>query len=300
MLRVMRSMMCGVWALEKKSASGYLPVVEQIISGVHRTVLSIAEREEKCGLAIRSGGGISVISEYGHTNTPEDARGIAVIGFQDVITKYDQESGGPAGMITKNNLLQRALANPKVDGVVLYMDSPGGEALAGGRISSTIRNQDKPVFSFVDGMSASAAFEFTSASTEIYLMDESAEVGSIGSYVTIADYRAHFEARGIKLIEMYAEESSLKNYEVREALKGNEKPLQEYINKINDLFLDAVKQNRGDRITDGDAFKGKLFMGSEAVNAGAADGIANFDSVIGLLQNKIEQSKKVNQKTYYV
>jgi protease-4 len=298
--RLLSSVLSGVWAIEPNKAEAHLPIIARMLKGDFNSVLSIPDREEAAKInGITTTSGLHVISEYGQATTPESAKpgSIALIAFNDVITKYDQYCGG-AGTMTKNNLLIRSLNNPNVEGVILYSDSPGGEAGAGERISQTINKTNKPVWGYVDGIGASAMYEILASTKNISAMSAMDEVGSIGTLVTITDYSAYLEKEGIKLIQLYADASSQKNIEVREALKGNTKLLQEFVNKLNDQFIEKVKTNRGDKIKNADAYKGKLFMAEDAISAGLIDSIMSFDAFVGEMEKHISNNSSSKIKTY--
>ncbi|MCP5326777.1 MAG: S49 family peptidase [Oceanospirillaceae bacterium] len=263
--------------------------------------MSIADRELECDARI-SASGVYVVSEYGEAAPPENAPegSIAIISLSGVVTKYDQGSRGTAGTITKNDLLARALANPNITGVILLMDSPGGQAGAGERMVQTIRKADKPVIGVIDGMACSAMYEIAAACTEIYCVDQMSKAGSVGTFVTVADYSKQLEQMGIKLLELYATDSTQKNIEVREALAGKPEKLQAYVDEINAIFLASVKESRGEKITDPDAYKGKAYTAKAAEAAGLIDGIATMDQVIGLMDSKISISKSIQNQTTFL
>ncbi|MBP9704632.1 MAG: S49 family peptidase [Chitinophagales bacterium] len=220
---------------------------------------------------------VSVISEFGGQFSPEMAEGIAIIGFTDVITKHDRSG---SGTIRKADLLQRALANDKVEGVILFFDSPGGMASAPEVMLDVIRNSTKPINAYVDGYCASAAYEIAAACNNIYVKSNYSTVGSIGTYGGYSDFKGILTGFGAKIEDVYATVSTLKNIEIREALKGNTEHMQARVDEFNDMFLASVKMDRGERITDADAFKGKAYLGEAAVKAGLADGIRNLDAVV--------------------
>lgn len=299
-MRVINSIISGLWAMEAKVAESYLPIVADIIANPHRPILSIDNREQAVQHPTHSG--VYSVSEYGESSHPDDAPegSIAVIGMSGVVTKYDQGSTGPAGTMTKHALILAALKNPNINGLILYVDSPGGEAGAGARIADEISRSEKPVYAYVDGLAASAMYDIVRACDKILAMSPDDEIGSIGTYITIADYSDRLKQMGIKLIELYDSQSSLKNTEVREAMAGNMKPLQAYVDQVGASFRERVKSSRGDKITDADAYKGKLYFASEALAAGLIDGIASFDQAVAMMEADIHISTSLKKQSYII
>src|SRR5690606_30919548 len=78
-----------------------------------------------------------------------------------------------------------ALANPKIRGIVLEIDSPGGEATGINELGKMIAAgaRQKPVIAYGGGMVASGAYWLASAAGEI-VVDETAMLGSIGVVIT--------------------------------------------------------------------------------------------------------------------
>ena len=238
-------------------------------------------------------------------SSPEDAPkgSIAVIGFNDVIMTEDDMWYGVAGTKTKNDLLKRALANPNVEGVIFHANSPGGEAGAGERIVETVRTSTKPIYTVVEGVDASAMYHITAPSHQVFITSEYDEVGSIGTYVSLTNMKGLFNKLGIDMVQLYATDSTMKNEEVRDAFdekKKNTEKLQAYVNHFQGLFKNSVVHDRGSRIKNNDAYKGKLFLGSNAVDAGLADGLAKFEDVVGMMQSAISKNKSVNKKSYLI
>jgi ClpP class serine protease len=77
--------------------------------------------------------------------------------------------------------LRAAVADPTVCGILLDMDSPGGEAAGAMEAGGAVRQAagSKPVVAFVNGLSASAAYAIASGASRI-ITAPSGMLGSIG------------------------------------------------------------------------------------------------------------------------
>jgi protease-4 len=138
------------------------------------------------------------------------------------------------------------------------------------------------VLGYVDGMAASLGMWLLAATDEIYLSSRMDEVGSVGSYVMIADFKSYFESQGLKIHEIYAPQSTDKNKDYRDAMKGDytgiEKDLALHVND----FINFIKQRRGDKAaaTEKEWSTGKMFYADDARKMGLIDGVKDLNQVI--------------------
>lgn len=288
----------GIWLIDSEYAQGYLPLVTNFLKGNNRNQLieakSVPELTERNSIKIfNPTSGIYNISEYGDRVKPESApqNSIAVIDIADVITKYDQDCG-PAGMVTKSNLLKRCYQTNNIDAIVLKIDSGGGEGYAMFHLCETIAERNKPVYAFVSDFCASAAYGIASGCDSIYVNMDLAKVGSIGAYTTLIDYKNFFERQGVKIHEIYAAQSKDKNIEFKEAVKGNYAPMQKMLTVFTEKFITMVYDNRKDKLkADKKVWNtGKTMYASEAIEIGLMDKIATWDEAL----NEIESNIKIN------
>ena len=273
-----------VWALMPEKAMGYLPLIEKALNG---NIEFDAEkpRDFISSTSFNALASPYFISEFGEANPVSNApdNSISVISFNDVITKYDGWCS--AGTITKSALLLEADKNDKILAHVLKFDTPGGEATAPEVMIDAIKICTKPVYAYVTGLCASAGYGIASACKGIYLSGKMNQLGSIGTFSTILDYSKNLEARGIKLIEVYAKQSTNKNIEVREALDGKPEKLQARLTEMQSVFEGYTREFRDNLIIDQEAYTGKIYLSEAAVAAGLADGISSFESFIAMVEN---------------
>ena len=179
--------------------------------------------------------------------------------------------------------LSAALANPNIAGAVLRMDSPGGEVAAIAPLLHVIQSSKKPIVTLADKC-ASAAYYVASATS--YIMAEnniSAAFGSIGVVIGFADFTAYYEAKGIKMHEIYADQSTHKNLAYHEALKGNYEPLKvDMLNPIAAQFQNHVKASRGTKLNTSveGILAGRMFYAQDALNYGLIDGIGTLQDAL--------------------
>jgi ClpP class serine protease len=112
-------------------------------------------------------------------------------------------------------------------------------------------------------------------------------LGSIGVYATLYDTEEAEKKYGYKSISIYSDESPEKNLGHREALKGNEKPMKEHLNKVAQLFISDIKGKRPN--IDGKATKGAMYLAKESIELGLGDEMGDLSKAIAYINN--EQNK---------
>jgi signal peptide peptidase SppA len=281
-MKILQKILNSVWAIDKSAADAHIPLLIKLFN--NESFQAPSEEIERFSFHNKTG---FVVASFGWNikDIPEDS--VAVINLTDVIYKYDMYCG-PAGMISIAKTLKRLDNHPNVKGIVLNIDTPGGEGSAAKLMYDTIKSLNKVVVAFIDDMSASAGMYISAACDHIVANNKLALVGSIGTYITIADYTEALEAQGIKLLNVYADDSTLKNSEHIEAIEyiqtngesGSIDKIKTLVNKFNDDFLANVQEGRGALLKSDTWKSGKLFFAEEALEIGLIDGIDSLDNVI--------------------
>ncbi len=280
--KLLPDILSGVWAIQ--DAESFLPLLIPILKGNFQAPDEMyAETRKASGTILIAGPQSGTAFRY--TPWTEDSEipdnSIAIIGLEGPITKYNQFCG-PVGMLTKAAMIQRAGSNDKIKAILLNIDSPGGEVYAGFTMADALQKSQKPVFSFVRDLSASAAYMIASSSQGIFANSDMANIGSVGTYATIMDIRQQLEKDGIRLHEIYASASVDKNREVKEAINGNYGPLQDRVNALNDRFISMIKAGREDKLKADEKSwgTGKVFFAPKALELGLIDGIMSFEETL--------------------
>lgn len=279
----------GVWAIKSDAAEGYLPLIISFLKnpGSFKGQDYSEERYEYSrinAVVISANKALEyreMVDNDGRfkDNIPENS--VAVLNLNGAITKYNQFCG-PVGMQTQIQRLQILDSHPSIKAILLKIDSPGGEGYAARSMAAAIRSANKPVISFIDDLAASAAYMIASATDEIYVNSDMAEIGSIGTYISIADFRKQLESEGITLHEIYASASVDKNKEYKEAINGNYEPMRQFANAFNDMFLATVNSGRNSKLTADDKTwgTGKVFFAPQALELGLIDGILTYEETL--------------------
>lgn len=276
----------GKWLLERQWAESQLPLVLNLLQGkaaAPRTGNELSEKPfaidpqtmQRFEMFVNTGYGLKA-----NPNIPEGA--VAIMPVSGPIMKYNGECG-EAGSIQRITWLMDVERRTNISSVVLMIDSPGGQVDGTQSFANAIKSFSKPIIGFVDdGMAASAAMWLLSATDEAYTSLESDQVGSIGVYTSILDYKGFLEMNGLKLHEIYAPQSTEKNKNYRDALSGNYETLLADLKLTAETFISSVKTNRRGKADNSvsDWSTGKMYYAKEAQRAGLIDGIKNFEQVI--------------------
>jgi len=171
--------------------------------------------------------------------------------------------------------LRAAAADPRVEKVVLDIDSPGGEASGAMETAEEVRalSRVKPVTAFVNSLAASAAYAVASGAKEIVAMP-SATLGSIGVVWLHLDHSGMMAEAGIKPTLLYAGARKIYGNQLAPLDDAARDDIQSDIDAVYDLFTETVGKMRpklgqaGARATEAGIYRGK-----QAVAAGLADRI---------------------------
>lgn len=283
------------WFMYRPAAESFYPAVFNLIQGKKAWDDEDEEPREKKNSKQLNDPTAYFVSDQGHACPPENApeNSVAIISLQGAITKYDY--CGSAGTLTKLSLLQRCMRNSNIIGVVLDMDSGGGDGSATQLLASAIYNAPKPVVGFVQGMAASACYWIGSACKEIVIDSKTTELGSIGAYVPMTDFTKYWEKLGIKDWRIYAPQSKLKNKPIEDALKGDESAMKEDLEKYVDFFIRDVQLYRGSRLgSDPRIMQGAMFYCDEAISLGLADHEGDLAFAISRVRDLAESTDPDN------
>lgn len=279
MTGLLHSIFAGVWAMEPSRVLEHLPQLKGLLTGT--TPVLTPEQLE----ALRAEHQPYLLNGDGETvnadGQPSQEQYVMVLPLRGTMLRYDQACG-PYGCETRAKLLRRADADPNILGVVLDVDSGGGQGSAMEVLVHQIRAMKKPVVTYVNhGMCASAAYGTAATTAEIILSYKSDAVGSIGTLMAFPDLKKHYKEHWDLLMhEVYATLSTEKNGPIREAfLADPDNPEDEHYNKLrtelldpwNEQFIEHIQNSRPKVKAKDGVFNGKLFLGDEAIRLGLAD-----------------------------
>lgn len=194
------------------------------------------------------------------------------------------ERNGRANAEQVINGLNQAYDYPRVKGVVVVINSPGGSPVQAGQIYDEMRrlrakHPDKPTYAVVEELAASGGYYIAAGADRIYV-DKASIVGSIGVVMEGFGAAGALEKLGIerRVITAGENKSFLDPFQPLE-----EKDVQHIRGMLADVhqqFISAVRAGRGDRLKDTpEIFSGLVWTGQRAIELGLADDIGSVDFV---------------------
>lgn len=204
---------------------------------------------------------------------------VPVIRLQGLIGSRSRASGLSDAALAP--LLERAFSHRRARAVALVINSPGGSPVQSSLIAARIRRlaerRKLPVHAFVEDTAASGGYWLATAADSIWL-DHSSVVGSIGVISAgfgftglIArlgiDRRVHATGRDKGMLDPFQPEDP-----------ADVARLHRLMAPMMDAFRTQVRDRRGARLDEtADLFTGDVWVGTQAISVGLADGIAHLE-----------------------
>ena len=238
----------------------------------------------------------------GEPGGPYDARGrrrimfrqqdgLAIIDVMGSLVNRGAWLGTSSGLTSYEGLaaqIEAAVADHTVRGIVLDIDSPGGEATGAFGFYETIRaaRQRKPVVAVVNDMAASAAYGIAAQANEI-VISPSSMTGSIGVVMVHMDHSKEMEKRGRKPTLIFAGDHKVDANSFEPLSDGVRADLQREVDGIYDTFVESVATGRPGLSTQTiRATQARVFRGAAAIEIGLADRIGSFVETLARLSTR--------------
>lgn len=181
-----------------------------------------------------------------------------------------------------------ALGDPKVEAIVLNIDSPGGEVAGCFDLVDTIYGMrgNKPIWAILDESAYSAAYAIASAADKIYV-PRTGGVGSIGVIAAHVDFSQALATAGVKVTFItYGDFKADGHAEIPLSEEAYER-FKADITTMGELFAETVARNRNIAAATVRDTKAATFMGAKGVALGLADEVAAPDAAFRALIKQI-------------
>lgn len=210
--------------------------------------------------------------------------GIAVIPILGTLVKRSLGMEAASGLTSYSEIaamLDAAVADPMVSGILLDIDSPGGEASASFELARRVREAAaiKPVWAVANDAAYSAAYAIAASAQRLFVT-ETGGVGSIGVIALHVDQSIKDANDGYRYTAITA--GAHKNdYSPHEPLSDAAKSeLQSEVDRLYAIFTEHVAAMRGLDLDAVRATEAGLFFGTNAVFQGLADGVQTLDATL--------------------
>ena len=173
--------------------------------------------------------------------------------------------------------VQSADADPQVKGILLDIDSPGGEVAGLFEAASILagRRGSKPMRAMIRGTGCSAAYALAACADEITLHDLG-RAGSIGVITMHADYSAALEAEGIKVTLFTSGEHKADGNPFGPLPGDVATAIQALVDRAASRFHNHVAEARGLAVDAVREQQARVYQGEDAVKAGLVDKVMGW------------------------
>jgi signal peptide peptidase SppA len=249
---------------------------------IHRAKLDVilAVLSERIGITAPS----AELALPAPRSAPVVPSGIAVIPIHGTLVKRTLGVDAASGLMSYaaiGAMLDAAVGDPQVAGILLDVDSPGGETGGVFELSEAVRAASaiKPVWAVANDSAFSAAYAIA-ASAQRVVVTRTGGVGSIGVIALHVDQSVADARDGLRYTAITA--GARKNdYSPHEPLSTEAQArLQTEVNRLYELFVGHVSAMRGIPEDAVRATEAGLYFGPEGVAAGLADSIMSFDETL--------------------
>jgi capsid assembly protease len=182
-----------------------------------------------------------------------------------------------------------AVTDPNVDGVILHVDSPGGDTTSAFEAADEIAAMAKvkPIYSVVDGGAYSAAYLLASQTERIFVQPKTGGVGSIGVYCAHIDMSGFLEKMGVKVTFISKGEGKVDGNPYEPLSEAGAAQLKTLVETDYGYFVSAVVSGRGlteKKISDLGA---RLYFGADAISKGLATDAGGMREAVSAMCNSL-------------
>lgn len=180
-----------------------------------------------------------------------------------------------------------------IEKVVLNVDSGGGEARTAFEMADQFKalavENNIPIYAYVDGLSASAAFLWSSIADEIISRPDS-EIGSVGVVVQLVNNSKMLENKGITRKFITYGENKVPFDDSGEFTTRFIQSIQDKVNKTGLQFNKFIARNRNMQVEDVIATQAEVYDAEDALAIGFIDKIMTksefYDDYLPKLSNR--------------
>jgi signal peptide peptidase SppA len=186
-----------------------------------------------------------------------------------------------------------ALEDTNVSGIVLNVDSPGGETDNAFETAAMIAKagKQKPVYAVANTAAYSAAYLIASQADKVYCVPTSGGVGSIGVYCAHMDISEALKKDGVKVTLISAGTGKTDGNPYEPLSKTAEANMQSEIDRLYGEFVGSVADGRGMNAATIVKLGARCFAGSSAaIAAGLADKSGDMSVALADMTKKIQSA----------
>lgn len=223
----------------------------------------------------------------------------AVISIRGTMMKAQSSMSESTSTVAVRQQLREAARDKSIDSILMLFDTPGGTVAGTEALAADIRDAGavKPVFGYIEDLCASAGIWSASQCHQLFT-HESAQVGSIGTFMVVQDLSARADQLGIKVhvIKTGAYKGAgVPGAPITEAQLAY---WQERVDQLNGMFLQAVAGGRRMSLEQVKTLAdGRTHVGRDALKLGLVDGVQSLDQTLAQLRDQVSRSSQSKART---
>lgn len=225
--------------------------------------------------------------------------GVAVVQIHGSLVQRAGSMEAASGMAGYNRIatqLSAAIKDPSVRGVVLEVDSPGGEVSGLLELASLVGASDKPIYAHANELAASAAYWLASSASKVFA-PSTGMLGSIGVVMLHVDRSKQIERAGLTYTPIFAGARKLEGSSMAPLTEEARTNAQARVDEIYSMFVDHVAQARGMDAQAVRATEAGVFSVQEATTLGLADGVATLGDVVQMMTDDLNAGR-MSQRSF--
>lgn len=268
----------GPWAMEETAFRALFDQVARMDLAAHVREAQARQGDEEPGAGEAEKDPLYSVSPTG----------IATIQISGVMSKYGSSLSARGSTIRTRQALRKAVADSAAQGIMLLIESPGGTAAGTDELGDEVwaAAQAKPLTAYILDMGASAAYWAASQGSRV-VANAAAWVGSIGSYLVVADDSQAAEKDGVKVHVIRS--AKFKGVAVGGTKITDEQldDIQRLVNTHGDLFVSKVMRGRRmDAKAVAKIADGRVHDAPGAMSLGLIDAVESFDDAMAELEQR--------------
>ena len=187
--------------------------------------------------------------------------------------------------------IQKADKNPSIKAIVLDINSPGGSAVASKEIADAIKKTEKPTVAVIRELGASGGYWVASATDRI-IANEMSITGSIGVFSSYIEFAGLLERYNMTYQRLTAGKYKDMGDPFKPLALNEREILQKKLNKIHDIFIESIAENRNmPRTRVREISTGEFYLGIEALELGLIDDTGDKDTAEQWLKQELNLTK---------
>ncbi|EJH0878341.1 S49 family peptidase [Escherichia coli] len=187
--------------------------------------------------------------------------------------------------------LQQAMADSQVRGVLLDIDSPGGQAAGAFDCADMIYRlrQQKPVWALCNDTACSAAMLLASACSR-RLVTQTSRIGSIGVMMSHVSYAGHLAQAGVDITLIYSGAHKVDGNQFEALPAEVRQDMQQRIDAARRMFAEKVAMFTGLSVDAVTGTEAAVFEGQSGIEAGLADELINASDAISVMATALNSN----------